>query len=208
MVGVGAGAQRVLNASRSLPKIDPSAGLATRPSGRSSPRERRELAQQVLLLGVEPGGGLHHGVHDDVATAVAAQVGDPEPAQRDRVARLGAAPDVEVAGTVEGVHGEGGAQGGGGHRHLDGGVQVVAAALEDGVPVDGHLDVEVTGRPGAVADLALAGELDAGTGVDTGRDLEGERAAGAHPAVAGALVAGVGDDLCRSPGRSCTGGWS
>ena len=50
-----------------------------------------------------------------------------------------------------------------------GGVQVVAAALEDGVPVDGHLDVEVAGGPGAVADLALTGELDAGAGVDARR---------------------------------------
>ena len=72
-------------------------------------------------------------------------------------------------GAVEGVHRERGAQRRRGHRHLDGRVQVVAAPLERGVPVDGHLDVEVTGGPGAVPDLALAGELDAGAGVDAGR---------------------------------------
>ena len=82
------------------------------------------------------------------------------------VARLGAAPHVEVARAVEGLHREGGAERGGGHRHLDRRVQVVAAPLEDRVPVDGDLDVEVTGGPGAVADLALTGELDAGAGVD------------------------------------------
>ena len=76
---------------------------------------------------------------------------------------------VEVARAVEGVHRERGAERRGGHRHLDGRVQVVAAPLEGGVPVDGHLDVEVTGGAGAVPDLALAGELDAGAGVDARR---------------------------------------
>ncbi len=53
----------------------------------------------------------------------------------------------------------------------------------------GDLDVQVAGRAAAGADLALAGQLDAGAVVDTGRDLDGERTAGAHPAVAGALGA-------------------
>ena len=57
---------------------------------------------------------------------------------------------------------------------------------------DRHLDVEVAGRTGARADLALAGELDPGAGVDTGGDLELERAPGADPALAGALEARVG----------------
>jgi hypothetical protein len=48
-------------------------------------------------------------------------------------------------------------------------VQVVAATLEDGVAVDGDLDVQVAGRARSVADLALTGELDAGAGVDPGR---------------------------------------
>ena len=58
---------RALKASRSLPKIEPSAGFAMRPSGRSSPRAVCQLAQQLLLRGVEPGGRLHHRVHDQVA---------------------------------------------------------------------------------------------------------------------------------------------
>ena len=86
---------------------------------------------------------------------------------------------------------ERGAQRGGGHRHLDRAVQVVAAPGEDRVRALDHLDVQVAGRPAAGADLALAGELDAGAGVDPGRDLDGQRAAGAHPAVAGALAARV-----------------
>ena len=68
-------------------------------------------------------------------------------------------------------------------------------ALEDRVLADGDLDVEVTGGARAVADLALARELDAGAGVDPRGDLERQRAAGADAAVAAALVAGVGDDL-------------
>ena len=73
--------------------------------------------------------------------------------------------------------------------------QVGAVAGEDRVRRDVDLDVQVTGRTAAGADLALVGELDAGAGVDAGRDLDRDRAARAHPAVAGALAARVGDDL-------------
>ena len=59
---------------------------------------------------------------------------------------------------------------------------------------DDDLDVEVARGAGAGADLALAGQLDAGAGVDAGGDPDLQRAAGADPAVAGALEAGVGDD--------------
>ena len=53
--------------------------------------QRGQLAQQLLLLRVEPGRGLHVGVDDEVAAAGAAQVGDAEAAQGHRVAGLGAA---------------------------------------------------------------------------------------------------------------------
>ena len=48
-------------------------------------------------------------------------------------------------------------------------VQVVAAPLEDRVRALEDLDVQVTGGAVAGADLALAGELDAGAGVDARR---------------------------------------
>ena len=66
------------------------------------------------------------------------------------------------------------------------------------VPGDVDLDVEVAGRAAAGADLALLGELDPGAGVDAGRDLDGEGAPRADPAVAGALAARVGDDRAEA----------
>ena len=94
-----------------------------------------------------------------------------------------------------------GAERGRGHRQRDRAVQVVAVAGEGRVRVDVDLDVEVAGRAAAGTDLALLGELDAGAVVDTGRDLDVERATRADAAVARALAARVGDDLAEPAAR-------
>ena len=60
-------------------------------------------------------------------------------------------------------------------------MQVVAAPLEDRVRALDDLDVEVAGRAAAGADLALAGELDAGAGVHAGRDLASSACGGCGP---------------------------
>ena len=72
-------------------------------------------------------------------------------------------------------------------------MQVVTAAGKGLVRADGDLDVEVAAGTTTRADLALAGQLDPGARVDTGRDAELQRAAGADPSLAGALEAGVAD---------------
>ena len=77
----------------------------------------------------------------------------------------------------------------------------VPSRVNTGVRGDVDLDVEVARRSATRADLALGGELDAGAGVDPGRDLHGDRATRAHPAVAGALPARLGDDLAVPPAR-------
>ena len=74
----------------------------------------------------------------------------------------------------------------------------VLCRVKTGCVVDVHLDVEVAGRAAAGADLALAGELDPGAGVDAGGDLHRQRAARADPAVAGALPARLGDDRAEA----------
>ncbi len=94
-----------------------------------------------------------------------------------------------------------------GHRHGDLTVQVVAVAREGRVRGDVDLDVEVTGGSATGADLALVAELHPGAVVDARRDLDGQRAARPHPAVAGALAAGVGDDRAETTaGRAGTKG--
>src|SRR5665647_407385 len=122
-------------------------------------------------------------------------MGHTEALERDDVARLGARLDHEILHPVKGVELDARAQGGCGHRELDRAVQVIAAALVGLVRDDVDLDIQVTGRPCSRTDLAAARELDPGAGVHPCRDANGEAAAVAHPTLAGALEAGVGDDL-------------
>jgi hypothetical protein len=66
-----------------------------------------------------------------------------------------------------------------------------------------HFHIQVTGRASAGADLTLGGEADPHAVADTGGDLHADLAAGADPAVAHALVAGVGDhDPDTAAGRT------
>src|SRR5690606_17462912 len=59
---------------------------------------------------------------------------------------------------------------------------------------DLDLDVEVTGRAAAGADLALTGELDPVAVVHPRGDVDLQGATRAHSALTGALAAGIGDD--------------
>jgi hypothetical protein len=60
-----------------------------------------QVTQQLLLLGVEPAGGLHRDVNDQVAAAGAVQVLDAKAVQRDDLAGLGARADVHVVRAVK-----------------------------------------------------------------------------------------------------------
>src|SRR5690606_29865467 len=62
-----------------------------------------------------------------------------------------------------------------------------------------HLDVEVAGRPAAGTYLALGGQPHPHPVADTGRDLDADLPAGAHPPVPAAAVARIGDDLADPP---------
>src|SRR5581483_10146372 len=100
----------------------------------------------------------------------------------DRLAGLGAGPDVDLLHAVQGLQRHLRAEGRRGHRDRDRAVQVVAAPLEGLVRQLVDLDVQVTGRTATGADLALTGELDPRAVVDTGRDLHGQGPAGADAA--------------------------
>src|SRR5699024_9304314 len=164
-----------------------------------------EVAQHLLLLAVEASRGPHVGVDDQVAPTAGAQVGHAEPGQDDRVARLGAPLDGDLLLAVEGREAHLHPERRRGHRHRHGRVEVVTAPGEGLVLPDVQLDVEVAGRPAAGADLPFAGEVDPGAGVDAGGDLDLHRAAGTHPTLARALVAGAGDDLAEAlAGRART----
>ena len=74
-------------------------------------------------------------------------------------------------------------------------MQVRAVAGEDLVGHLVHLDVQVARLATARADLALVGEAHPHAVRDPGRDPHADVAPRAHPAVATALSAGLGDDL-------------
>jgi hypothetical protein len=156
------------------------------------PAQLGQLTEQFLLLGVEPGRGLHGHVDDQVAAARAVQVLHAVVVERDDLAGLGAGADVDVGRPVQALHVEGGPEGGRYHGDRDRAVQVVALALEDRVRPLGDLQEQVAGRAAARADLALPGQLDVGAVLDAGRDADLDRAPGADPAVAVALRAGPG----------------
>src|SRR5690348_8474392 len=119
---------------------------------------------------------------------------DTPPVQRNRLPGLRARTDVDLLETVEGLQRHLGAERGRGHRNGHRAVQIVPAPLERGVRQLVDLDVEVTGRTATGPDLALARELDPRAVVDTGGDLDGQRATRPDPPVTGALGAGSRDD--------------
>src|SRR4051812_16397692 len=187
-------AERSPTAQRVLQPAEQAAAVGRQPAlGTLLAAERSQLGEQPALCLVQVLRRLDVDVHDEVAAPAAAQVGDAQPAQGRRLAGLGARLDVQLLRAVQRLQGHGRSESGRGHRQPHGGVQVVPAADEGLVRREHDLDVEVAGRPVARADLTLAGELDAGAGVDTGRDLDREVAPRAHASLARALDARVGD---------------
>ena len=156
------------------------------------------MAQKRGLRIIELGRDLDEKMHMQVAPCGAAQPCRPLAAQEKHLAGLGARSDVEDLLAIEGVEGDGGSESRGGHWERHGAVEFVALPLEYWVGCDGDLDIKIAGWSAVRADLALAGELDAGAGVDAGRDLDGEGAPGSDPTVARALGAGVLDGLAKA----------
>src|SRR6516165_1718150 len=148
-----------------------------------------QVAQQLLLLGVEPGRGLHRHVDDQVPAAVAVQVLHAQAVQRDDLPGLRTRADVDVARAVERLDLHGRAERRGHHRDRQRAVQVVALPLEDRVRPLHDLEEQVAGGAAARAGLTLAGQLDVRPVLDAGRDPDLHRPPGAHAAVAVALWA-------------------
>src|ERR1039457_7089140 len=87
-------------------------------------------------------------------------------------------------------------------------MQVVALPLEDFVRALHDLEEQVTRRPAARADFALAGQLDVRAVLDPGRDPHLDGAPGPHPAVAVALGAGPDQHGAESaPARRRSAWW-
>src|SRR5699024_8202129 len=142
------------------------------------PAQGGELLQQLPLLFGERGGDVHVEHHADVAAPLTPQRRDAQALQGDLLTGLRAGTDVQLLLAVEGVQGDGRAEGGRGHGHRDGGHQVVAVAVEHLVVRDGELDEEVARGAARLTGLALAAQLDAGAVLDAGGDAHGDGALG------------------------------
>src|SRR5258708_4676584 len=132
----------------------------------------RQLLEELALAGGELGGEDNLDAGDKVAGAVALEAGHALTAQAEGLTVLCLGRDGEQqAFAVRRGDGRLAAEDGGGERHGDVGLEVVAFALEAGVGLDADDEDEVAARPAADAGVALAGNGYTRTGVGAGGDL-------------------------------------
>src|SRR5262249_42471764 len=84
------------------------------------------------------------------------------------------------------------------HRDRHAAMQIGAVALEEHVRGEREENVEIAVRPAAHAGFALAGETDARAVLDSGRDIDRERALARHAAGAGAIRTRIVDHLAAA----------
>ena len=77
-------------------------------------------------------------------------------------------------------------------------MQIGAVALKEGMRGDRQEDVEIAGRPATHAGFALAGETDAGSVLDAGRNVHRQSPLAHHPARPRARAARVVDHLAAA----------
>ena len=119
-------------------------------------------------------------------------------AQAELGAVLGAFRDLQAIGLFQRGNLDIRAQCGLAHVDRDGAVQVVAAALVEGVFLDLQHDVEIAGRSAVCAGLAFLGEPQAVAVVDARRDVDLEFANHLPVTLPMALPAGIAHDLAAA----------
>src|SRR5690606_3776646 len=86
----------------------------------------------------------------------------------------------------------------GGHRDRHLAIKIGPVALEEFMRLDREEDVKVARRSAARSRLALTGQTDTGSILDTGRTIDRKRAFLRHAALTMALAAGILDDLAAT----------
>src|SRR5438034_3927202 len=152
-------------------------------------REAGELLEQLPLPGRELARRLDDHADDLVSPAVAVQVGDAAPLQREDLARLGASGHLDPRLALERRHIDLHPQGRLREAERDLAHDVVPLAHEERMLAHAEHDVEVAGCAGVRPGLAFAAQLESGAAVDAGRDLDVELVR--PPLHAGALAAGA-----------------
>ena len=156
------------------------------------------IAQQLLLGLVQPGGHVHHDLHQEVTPPPALHVGHAPPPQAEHASRLRAGGHDQVLDAVERLEGKVHAQGGLGHGQVQGVDHVVALAGEPGMREHAQVHVEVAGRPAPGPGAAPTGQAQARAVVDPGGDVDGVGTLVGPAALPPALGTGAGDLLTRA----------
>src|SRR5258708_33879388 len=121
----------------------------------------RQLLEELALAGGELGGEDDLDARDEVAGAVAFEAGHAFAAQAEGLAVLRLGWDGEQqALAVRRGDGRLAAEDGGGERHGDVGLEIVAFALEAGVGLDADGEDQVAARAAADAGVTLPGNGD------------------------------------------------
>ena len=135
-----------------------------------------ELLDQCALRFVEPARNVHAGMDVEVAAPSPLEGRHALAAQHVNLARLRAGRDLDLERSGRAGNRERGAERRLRHRQVDGGVEVVAVALDAGLGDDADLDEEVARRAGELSGVSLASDTDALPVVDSGGNVDVDRA--------------------------------
>src|SRR5580658_3940432 len=150
-----------------------------------------QLLDELALFRGQVHRRLHHHPAEEIATRAATHRLHALVAQAEYPSRLTLCRDLHGHVPIECRHRDAAAERrrGKAHRHLA--AQVLAVALEDRVLTHLNFHVQVARGTAVAARLALAAQADPVAGVDARRNLHGQFAAAAHPALAEAGIARV-----------------
>ena len=135
-----------------------------------------ELLDQRALRLVEPARDVHAGMDVEVAAPSSLEGRHALAAQHVNVARLRAGRDLDLDRPAGPGIVERGAERRLRHRQVDGGVEVVAVALDAGLRDDADLDEEVARGAGELSGVSLATNTDPLPVGDSGGNVDVDRA--------------------------------
>src|SRR6202012_196000 len=111
--------------------------------------------------------------------------------QTEHPSGLGLGGNLQCDVTFKGGHLDSAAQGGRGKTHGHLAAEVLTVTLENGVFLDGDLNIEVPRRTAIATRFALASKANAVAAVHTSGNLDGKFLAPADPPLAEAVIAGI-----------------
>src|SRR5215471_1063978 len=160
-----------------------------------------EFLQQFLLAFVQLAGNLYTHFDIEVALAVSIQDGDSLVTNAEGRPGLCSLGDLQGVLALHGGHANFGTHGGLRHGNWNNAVQGVPFPFKKRMLLDVKHDIQVASRTAELADLARAGEANAGSILYARRNFCIHRALAQQAALAFALRAGIGNHAAASLAR-------